>query len=249
VVPILPLSAPSLLPPPTESFYRPGAAILLLVSAAHLGLWLGWREMKRLEPARVPQQAIEVSLEMIAPAPKPAEPAAQPAPAPTAPPKPVTPPRPKPVAKPKPLTKTLPRPLPVQPERTLGDAAPRSEPAAPPPEASSAAGGEGVPGGRSGSSVPASTPASFNANYLHNPVPEYPAFAKKQRWQGKVMLKVHVLPTGLPAEVELQASSGHDILDESALETVRRWRFVPATKGGKAVASWVVVPLEFSLTH
>ncbi|WP_051220199.1 energy transducer TonB [Methylococcus capsulatus] len=232
-----------------ESLYRPGSAILVVVSLAHLAVWWSYRQLKLLEPEERPSQPIEVSLEMIAPAPKPAEPAAQPAPAPTAPPKPVTPPKPKPVAKPKPLTKTLPRPLPVQPERTLGDAAPRSEPAAPPPEASSAAGGEGVPGGRSGSSVPASTPASFNANYLHNPLPEYPAFARKQRWQGRVMLKVHVLPRGLPAEVELQASSGHDILDESALETVRRWRFVPATKGGKAVASWVVVPLEFSLTH
>lgn len=231
-----------------ESLYRPGSAILLIVCLLHFGVWWSYRQLKLLEPEIRPSQPIEVSLEMIAPAPKPAEPAAQPAPAPTAPPKPVTPPKPKPVAKPKPLTKTLPKPLPVQPERTLGDAAPRSEPASPPPETSSAARGEGVASG-SGTSVPASTPANFNANYLHNPVPEYPAFARKQRWQGKVTMKVHVMPTGLPAEVELQAGSGHDILDESAMETVRRWRFVPATKGGKAVASWVVVPLEFSLTH
>lgn len=219
--------------------------ILLLVSAAHLGLWLAWREMKRLEPARVPQQAIEVSLQMLAPAPKAQEPAASPAPAPTAPPKPVTPPKPKPVAKPKPVTKTLPKPLPVKPAE---EASTKSEvSSAPPPESASAARSEG--GAASAQAVPPSTPANFSANYLHNPVPEYPAFAKKQRWQGKVMLKVHVLPTGLPAEVELQGSSGHDILDESAVETVRRWRFVPATKGGKAVASWVVVPLEFSLSH
>lgn len=231
-----------------ESLYRPGSAILLIVCLAHLGVWWSYRQLKLLEPEIRPSQPIEVALEMIAPAPKPAEPAAQPAPAPTAPPKPVTPPKPKPVAKPKPLTKTLPKPLPVQPERTVGDAAPRSEPAVPPPETSSAARGEGAATG-SGRPGPVSTPANFNANYLHNPVPEYPAFARKQRWQGKVTMKVHVMPTGLPAEVELQAGSGHDILDESAMETVRRWRFVPATKGGKAVASWVVVPLEFSLTH
>jgi protein TonB len=220
--------------------------ILLLVSAAHLGFWLAWRETKRLEPARVPPQAIEVSLQMLAPAPKAQEPAASPAPAPPAPPKPVTPPKPKPVAKPKPAAKTPPKPLPVKPAEA---ASAKSEAAsAPPPASAPAAGAEG--GGAAGApAVPASTPANFNANYLHNPLPEYPAFAKRQRWQGKVMLKVHVMPTGLPAEVELHGSSGHDILDESALETVRRWRFVPATKGGKAVASWVVVPLEFSLSH
>ncbi|WP_338457677.1 energy transducer TonB [Methylococcus capsulatus] len=233
------------MPPTTESLYRPGVVILLLVSAVHLCLWLAWRERKRLEPEARPSQPIEVSLAMIAPAPKAAEPAAQPAPAP---PKPVTPRKPRSVAKPKPLAKTLPKPFPVQPERTVGESAAKTEPAAPPPETPSAAPAEGT-GGGSGPAVPASTPANFNANYLHNPVPEYPMFARKQRWQGKVMLKVHVLPTGLPAEVELQSSSGHDILDEAAMETVRRWRFVPATKGGKAVASWVVVPLEFSLTR
>lgn len=239
------------LPSTTEPFYRAGAVILLLVCAAHFGAWWFFRELKRLEPPAVPQRTLDVALEMIRPAPKPAEPEASPAPpAPTAPPKPVEPPKPKPkpVVRPKPAV-TKPKPLPVQPDRSLGDTAAKSEPAsAPPPVPSSSARTDGAAGG-SGEAAAPPTPASFNANYLHNPLPEYPAFAKKQKWQGRVTMKVHVLPTGLPAEVELQSSSGHDILDESAIETVRRWRFVPATKGGKPVASWVVVPLEFSLTH
>lgn len=234
-----------------EPLYRPGASILLLVGALHLGVWWYYHHAKLIESQRVPEKVIEVALEMMQPAPKPAEPAASPAPpAPTAPPKPVEPPKPKPkpVVRPKPAV-TKPKPLPVQPDRSLGDTAAKSEPAsAPPPPASSSARADGAAGG-SGEAAAPPTPASFNANYLHNPLPEYPAFAKKQKWQGRVTMKVHVLPTGLPAEVELQSSSGHDILDESAIETVRRWRFVPATKGGKPVASWVVVPLEFSLTH
>ena len=36
--------------------------------------------------------------------------------------------------------------------------------------------------------------------------------------------------------------------NESALTAVRKWRFVPARRGQDAVAAWVVVPVEFSLT-
>jgi protein TonB len=37
-------------------------------------------------------------------------------------------------------------------------------------------------------------------------------------------------------------------LDEAALVTVKKWRFVPARRGGEAVSAWVVVPIAFSLT-
>jgi protein TonB len=42
-------------------------------------------------------------------------------------------------------------------------------------------------------------------------------------------------------------SSGHDMLDESAIEAVKKWRFIPAKRGETPVASSVIVPIIFTL--
>ncbi|NBS16976.1 MAG: energy transducer TonB [Gammaproteobacteria bacterium] len=86
-----------------------------------------------------------------------------------------------------------------------------------------------------------------NAAYLHNPKPLYPAMAKRRQWEGKVILKVKVLASGAASEVSIQTPSGHEILDEAALEAVRQWHFVPAKRGGQPVDSLVNVPINFNL--
>jgi protein TonB len=65
--------------------------------------------------------------------------------------------------------------------------------------------------------------------------------------QGRVVLRVQVAASGLPTEVHLHAGSGSSRLDNSALETVRRWKFVPARLGSEPVAASVLVPIVFSL--
>jgi protein TonB len=90
-------------------------------------------------------------------------------------------------------------------------------------------------------------PPRFDAAYLDNPAPAYPSLARRMREQGKVMLRVLVSASGAAERVELRASSGSERLDLSALETVRRWRFVPAKQGADAVSAWVLVPISFSL--
>lgn len=87
----------------------------------------------------------------------------------------------------------------------------------------------------------------FDVDYLNNPAPAYPRVSRRQREQGVVMLRVYVLPNGAPERIELQTSSGFSLLDAAALEAVRKWKFVPAQAGGKAMAAWVSVPIEFSL--
>ena len=62
-----------------------------------------------------------------------------------------------------------------------------------------------------------------------------------------MVLRVLVSAAGAPERVEVRASSGSPRLDGAALETVRRWRFVPARQGTDAVSAWVLVPLSFSL--
>jgi protein TonB len=94
---------------------------------------------------------------------------------------------------------------------------------------------------------PAPTQPRFDADYLNNPAPRYPALSRRLREEGVVMLRVYVLPSGLPDTVELKRSSGSTRLDESALVAVRQWRFLPARSGDIAVAAWVLVPIAFSL--
>jgi len=83
--------------------------------------------------------------------------------------------------------------------------------------------------------------------YGENPKPPYPQEARNKGHQGKVLLKVEVLPDGLVGEIEVKESSGYKMLDQSALETVKKWRFIPASKGGTAIHCWVHIPINFQL--
>jgi protein TonB len=93
----------------------------------------------------------------------------------------------------------------------------------------------------------APTQPRFDADYLDNPKPVYPAISRRKGEQGRVMLRVHVAADGNATEVQLHASSGSSRLDQSALDTVRRWKFVPAKLGKDPVAAWVLVPIAFTL--
>lgn len=87
----------------------------------------------------------------------------------------------------------------------------------------------------------------FDADYLDNPKPVYPALSRRMGEEGRVLLRVHVDPAGLARETRLATSSGSERLDRSALDAVRRWKFIPARRGDEAVAAWVLVPIVFSL--
>lgn len=90
--------------------------------------------------------------------------------------------------------------------------------------------------------------ARFDADYLSNPKPPYPSASRRLGEAGTVYLRVHVSAEGHAHKVEVKTSSGFPRLDQSALDTVAQWRFVPAKRGSTAVTSWVVVPVVFSLT-
>jgi protein TonB len=88
---------------------------------------------------------------------------------------------------------------------------------------------------------------NFNAAYLSNPAPRYPLASRRAGEQGTVTLRVLVKPDGLPAQVEVERSSGSPHLDAAALEAVKGWRFVPARQGADPIESWVLVPVVFRL--
>ena len=91
------------------------------------------------------------------------------------------------------------------------------------------------------------TAVRFDADYLHNPKPVYPALSRRMGEEGRVLLRVLVSPQGAPMEIILKQSSGFPRLDTAANEAVAKWRFVPAKRGDEAVEAWVIVPISFSL--
>jgi protein TonB len=87
----------------------------------------------------------------------------------------------------------------------------------------------------------------FNADYLENPSPPYPAVSRRNGEQGRVILRVLVNARGTADEVQVRTSSGSERLDESARQTVRLWKFVPAKRGSEPVQAWVLIPISFRL--
>jgi protein TonB len=109
--------------------------------------------------------------------------------------------------------------------------------------------GRGAAGGAEGGAAPAAvvTGPRHDAAYLTNPPPRYPAAARRQNMQGKVLIYAVVSPAGNCARAEVRKTSGHPILDEAALQAVRSWRFVPASRDGQPVAAGVEIPIVFRL--
>ena len=83
--------------------------------------------------------------------------------------------------------------------------------------------------------------------YAQNPKPSYPEEARKKGLEGEVLLRVEVLADGRAGRLELKKSSGHEILDRSAMTTVKEWKFTPANSGNGSVSSWVNIPIRFRL--
>ncbi len=192
---------------------------LALVVALHAIVFWGLLQMKLIA---LPAPLAVLSVSLLAPAeviqPKPE----------------IVPPRPKPVER-----RPTPLPQPTQLAAPVDAPAPITA-TVPPAPTLAAAPATAAP-------APVVTQPRFDADYLDNPKPSYPAISRRLAEQGRVVLRVHVEADGRAAEVQLHASSGSSRLDQSALDTVRRWKFVPARLGQTPTAAWVLVPIAFTL--
>lgn len=222
---------------------RPASMLrLLTVLVLLLHIW-GLQQLLKPEEPLTPAQPLMMEVSMIAiSAPKPSV-----APPPPAPPPPEKKPPPK-KPQPKPVPKKAP-PI-VQKAPEYAPVEPVSEPT--PTPVTSTAASTSTPVTTATTSTTATnaeqfTEANFRANYAHNPKPEYPMIAKSRGWQGKVLLRVQVSAEGLSDSVAIDHSSGHEMLDESAVEAVKKWKFIPAKRGETPVASSVIVPIIFTL--
>jgi len=83
--------------------------------------------------------------------------------------------------------------------------------------------------------------------YRENTPPIYPAIAKLRGYEGVVLVNAEILPDGRVGNTAISKSSGYTILDKSAMEAVKLWKFEPAKKAGKPFAIRVKLPIKFVL--
>jgi protein TonB len=65
--------------------------------------------------------------------------------------------------------------------------------------------------------------------------------------EGRVILRIKVLPNGRAGSVEVTKSSGKQVLDDAAVETVRNWKFVPAKRGDTPIEGFATQTIDFKL--
>lgn len=88
---------------------------------------------------------------------------------------------------------------------------------------------------------------SSDAAYLNNPKPGYPVLSRRLGEQGRVVVRVLIGTDGNAQKAEIAKSSGYSRLDQTALATVLKWRYVPGKRNGQPESMWFDVPISFVL--
>ena len=64
-----------------------------------------------------------------------------------------------------------------------------------------------------------------------------------------MIIQVNVDKFGNVFYIKILESSGHKVLDEISLKTLKKWKFTPAQIGNKYVNDTVNIPVKFLLTN
>ncbi|HEY5791898.1 MAG TPA: energy transducer TonB [Chthoniobacterales bacterium] len=221
---------------------RPGRwylAAFLLAAGAHAALFTALPA----RPAPAAGKAAPVEVELVAARPLetlPPEPPSAPPPEPAE-----IPPEPEPA--PEPPAEPPPAPA-ATPEMTLPKPAPA--PKAPAPPKNSVPSRKAAP-----PAAPVKPPASGSSGAVRearpdtprNRPPHYPEIARRNGWEGVVIVRARVTAAGRVSSVSIHRGSSYGVLNQAALAAVKSWRFRPGSLGGQAVESAVEVPVNFSL--
>jgi protein TonB len=82
---------------------------------------------------------------------------------------------------------------------------------------------------------------------IEGPEPQYPPIARRRGWEGSLVARIRVGADGLVEAASVEESSGYEVLDAAALEAIRKWRFEPGRREGKARAMEVLHRVRFRL--
>lgn len=208
--------------------------IVIAVVGFHvLGLWalqtgLLRRAVELVVPVQVMAEFIELPQPQVTPTPPPPQP--QPAPVP----KRVTPPVPRPAPQPVAIADPTPSP-------TAATGITEPQPPAPPPQTPMVVAEPAPP------APPKIELPSSSADYLNNAPPPYPPLSKRLGEQGKVIVRAFIEVNGTASKAEIRTSSGYERLDQTALQTVLKWRYIPGKRAGVPEAMWFNIPINFVL--
>lgn len=199
--------------------------VVALVVALHAGVGLAWMMQPEQPAITVSEMSVSVAMQQA----EVAKPQAQPEPLPP---------------KPRPRIERTEKQIQKQPVQEKAESVPLPLPVAAPQPAVTPA--QAPPLAAAAAPVIDTAP-DYKAAYLNNPRPAYPMAARRMGWEGRVVLNVEVLAEGSCGDASVFQSSGHEVLDNAALRTVKGWRFVPASRAGRPVTQWFKVPIQFSL--
>ena len=191
-------------------------------------------------------------------------PAAQPRPAPPPPPhrEPAPSPPPKPAASPAPRPEKTapaeqaravqPEPAPSAPPQAAATAPPAAPAAArPAPQAPAS-----IPGAeastKSGPEADAGTLEQYRLALIvaTRRYKRYPAIAMEKGWQGRVEVHMVIGANGMVASASIKSSSGHEILDNQALDMLKKGKTtVPIPAGLRGRDFSIDVPVIFNLEN
>lgn len=213
--------------------------IVIAVLGFHvLGLWaLQTGLLRRAVELVVPVQVLADMIEPPQPQVTPAPPQPQPQPTPVQ----------KTVAQPRPVTQPSPQPVAIidatpAPHAPTGSVEPQP-PAAPAPLAVA----DPAPALPVPPALPRVELPSSSADYLNNTAPPYPPLSRRLGEQGKVVVRAFIEVNGTASKAEIRSSSGHERLDQTALQTVLKWRYIPGKRAGVPEAMWFNIPINFVL--
>jgi protein TonB len=212
--------------------------LALGLHGAVLAALLAWPTATPPEPDEPPAMRVELAAVIgtghdTAPAPQEARPEPEP---------PQEPPPPQAAAPPPPPPAEAP-PLPPVPEEVAmppppAPPAPRAPPRPPAPRPAPPTTRPVLPMPQASEPPPAFTAALVpdrEARAAYTPAVPYPPDARNRRQHGLVVVRIDIGADGLVTRVTLVQSSGVASLDQAVMETVQRWRFDPALRGGRPV--------------
>lgn len=105
----------------------------------------------------------------------------------------------------------------------------------------------GTPGQCAGRLLASDTPAKSRGEGARIPPPVYPVDLRRAGKEGSVRLLAHIDSSGWVCTAIVSRGAADARLDAAALESVRQWKFVPATKAGEPVEALTSFQVTFRM--